>query len=309
MDDTLKPEELFGDPQPKKVSQPEGMRMLSPSPRGVSPGAMGTLLLTQNTGCFAWLFFLFGAMATLVVFTLACNNVTEWIPSFIVPWETLPDYGTVVTCEEMNLRVNDSPVFRLTFEYTDGDRKIVRTYKTLCSWQDGEQILLERRWGYVRPVMTGALVGAWVLLLVGIFPLVGLGMVVGQFRSGWRAVRLLKYGDAAVGIPCGAEETGVRYNQRPEYRVKYMFQTASGENRAAFVRTYDIDRFSTTESDTILYDPNHPGGAVSLEDLQKDLYVTSAGDIAMRWKCCVSLALWFLAVAGLLVAAYYLFMN
>ncbi len=306
MDETLKPEDLFDEPKPQrqKGRLPKLLEELAPPPRSVSTGVRSVLLLTRNTGCLGWALFLFGTVITVLCLTKAFDPA-DLIPPCVVPWETLSEPGRVIACENAKLKVNGASTYRLTFEYTVQGERRTRTYFTLQSRKEGETFPVQHRWNSYRPEKS-VKIQEYLVLTVLLFPIIGACFLFFQFLEAYKTIHLMRYGESAAGVPEKMEETGVRFNNQPQFRVTYTFRNSLGEFCSVSTKTYDVSRIRKNRVGTLLYDPQHPDWAAVLEDFQNDFYVTPSGGVRMKWRCLIPLLFWLILLLGTCVAITYI---
>jgi hypothetical protein len=101
------------------------------------------------------------------------------------------------------------------------------------------------------------------VLLVMIFPIVGLGLITFTMRQGLRQLRLLSHGRLALGTLISNEPTNVRINKRTVRKLRFAIETETRGRCEVEVRTHVPEKALDEPRERILYDPERPGMAAS----------------------------------------------
>jgi hypothetical protein len=104
------------------------------------------------------------------------------------------------------------------------------------------------------------------VLLVLIFPGVGLTVTVFAMRWGVRHLRLLERGAVASGKLIRREETNVTVNRQRVWALTFEFTTLEGVRHEATARTHVTDKLTDDAQEILLYEPADPARAIPLDD-------------------------------------------
>lgn len=113
--------------------------------------------------------------------------------------------------------------------------------------------------------MRSALFPPWVLLVL-LFPGVGLLLIGNGLRRGWRASRLLARGRPARGRLVNKRATNTKINQRIVYALTFEFSD-DGTTHRMVAKTHLTERVEDDEEEELLFDPWKPANAVLLDIL------------------------------------------
>ena len=141
-------------------------------------------------------------------------------------------------------------------------------------------------------------------LFVVLFPIVGIGVLIGVFRKGLRANHLLAYGEIGEGVLVSKEETNMEINERPVYKVMFEFITPDGQAHQAVTKTHKPEDLEQAEIQPLLYDLMQPERAVLLNDLPGRPRIDGTGNYSARTAGAIlSMIIPAATVIGLLVLA------
>jgi hypothetical protein len=119
------------------------------------------------------------------------------------------------------------------------------------------------------------------VLLVAIFPIVGLGIGISQLRAGHRNLRLLRSGAETRGKLLGKEATGVYVNEQPVMALTFEYE-AGGRTYTAKVKALDPSRLEDDPREPMLYDPRAPSRATTLDHLPGAPRIGAGGELEAR---------------------------
>lgn len=117
-----------------------------------------------------------------------------------------------------------------------------------------------------------------IVLFVVIFPFLGMVVVVGGLRRGWRASHLLAHGRMAKGKLLDKVFTGTG----TVYKYTFEFTADDGQSYRAAGKTDRIKLLEDEEQERLLYDPARPSYAAMLDGLPGAAEITSAGHLRAR---------------------------
>jgi hypothetical protein len=140
-----------------------------------------------------------------------------------------------------------------------------------------------------------------IALLVLVFPLAGLALVAWQLRTGYRDLRLLRYGTEARGKLVDKCETSVHMDDVPVMALTFAYNV-DGKRHTATVKTLDPGPLEDDEYEVMLYDPHAPARATTLDHLPGSPKVTASGELEADGGIVVHLLLAPIAVVALVVA-------
>jgi hypothetical protein len=181
--------------------------------------------------------------------------------------------GTITRAEETNASENETEIVYYQFQYVvNGETYGGESYTT--GWRyDQEQNaqieylksdpglarLVDGRWSQF-PV--------WVVFLIGIFPGIGALFIGGAMAKGFRALRLLRYGQVAHGRLINKEATNVSVNEQTVYALTFRFTAEStGREHTVVARTHQTHLLEDEEEEPLLYLPSHPEYAFLFDNL------------------------------------------
>jgi hypothetical protein len=117
---------------------------------------------------------------------------------------------------------------------------------------------------------------------VTIFPLIGLGIVVGATRWGTRYARLLRDGVLTTGVLTSKKPTNVTVNRRRVYELTFDFTARDGRRCQAKARSSTPERLEDEHDEPLLYDPENPERVVLLDEDSSRPRFNEAGDLRAR---------------------------
>jgi len=285
-------------------------RTLAPPPRHV-PGHLRTLLYFGSASArMGWLFVAFGTVMCWIF-----GMQADWSPLTVHgPYDHL-DAQVVRSHVTLTGKHHDQKLTRVTFRYTVDD-----TVHEGVSYHDGEgplvgaTVTIEVPHGrFDQAVVVGmrrAETPFWALLILAIFPLLGLGFAGHRVRAGRREVRLLTVGLLGHGKLVHRELTNVTVNKRPVEKLSFDFEDRRGRVHRAVVRTLEPDKLTDDALEPLVYDPLDPSRAALLDALPGTPRVDAAGQLAFDgspWTLFAALALPVLAVVANLAAPFVAF--
>lgn len=193
--------------------------------------------------------------------------------------------GTVLSWRETNTEVNERTVVAYQFEYSvDGTKYTGESFTSTTGFDEGESVTVEyplNEPGISRIRGTG--VGStppWILLLVGIFPAIGLAMGAAGFRSGLEGRNLLVRGLLGHGTLISGEPTAATVNEHPVYALTFEFEASStGRKHTVVAKNHDTSALEDEEQERILYLPSDPDTAVVFDNLPGKADIDSRGAV------------------------------
>ncbi len=253
-------------------------------PRHVPWGVRAQLFLGGGVNLFGWLWLGF-SLIFVWVFGLLSDYSAVWFLMDAV--ETAP--GVVTSIEGTGASVNDIPVFANSFTYRverlESDYESV-SYSTGHQFNPEQPVVVE----YIRRSPEIARIehtrrgqfDIWVIGIVLIFPLVGLGMIGFGLKNGFKANRLLGRGKIALGRLQSKKATNTRVNGRRVYKLTFAFTADDGQSYNVVCSTTHTRSLEDEPEERLLYDPYNPRYAVMLDNLPGSPNIDEMGHIQMR---------------------------
>lgn len=240
---------------------------LAAPPRWV-PLPTACTALTGIFGIFGAVFFSFG-MIFVWVFGANTHPIDEWR----LAHSSASAPAVVETASPTNGNVNHVTVYEYRFRFNPGDGlpMVGTCYTTGQNWQEGERVVVHYLPGNPEVAcLEGARLSqfqAWVLLLVMIFPLVGLALFVPGVVSGWRKVKLLRYGEVTGAMNISTSPTNTSINNVPVLAYSYEFRDRLGGEYKGLSRALPTDKIGDEVLEPVLYLPANPRQSMLVDAL------------------------------------------
>jgi uncharacterized protein DUF3592 len=192
--------------------------------------------------------------------------------------------GKITGCEGTNTEINERTVNAFEFVFTDaqGGQHTATSYSQQSYMAVGAPVSVEylsAAPGKARIV--GMRLSSLPLLVVGImgvFPGVGVLLILFGLRKGLKARRLLARGRMALASVLRQEATGTRINEKPVMKITYSFTDDEGQTHRFMHKTHEIEAITDDSGgERILYDPQDPSSAFLLDELPGSGYVSPNG--------------------------------
>ncbi len=275
--------------------------MLAPPPRAVPISLRITLFLGGPLPLFGWIFFGFG-MIFVLAFGLPKNVVSIF-------WSLQPQQiarGTATDSSSTGASENRRTVYENRFSFTAANGQIYhgRSYATGTEVKAGEPVTVE--YPAASPAhatiqgMRRTLFGSAVLLIL-IFPGIGLIFVLWGLVGGSRACYLLANGRLAMGTKKSKERTNTQINKRYVYRLTFEFAGEDGQTHEAVANSVNTAVLEDEQQEALLYDPRQPAKAMMIDSLPGDPEFDDTGNLLGKGTgaCLGAAALPALVVSGL----------
>ncbi len=223
-----------------------------------------------------------GPSVALALFGLIFGGFGLFFVWQFFPWALFVDWkladapvasGHVLSVDRTNWRINRQYVYRYGYEFQPpaGGRMRGECFTTGQRWSRGA--IVPVRYRPEDPAVScldGARLsqGSAAVAFVILFPLIGIALMT-WVAGGRRRVRaLLKNGVVAEALVTGLEQTNVRINNQPLYRITLQ-RTDPGSTAPLLLRKYQPaqvalaqERFASKQPVFVLYDPAHPARAL-----------------------------------------------
>jgi hypothetical protein len=245
------------------LPEPEIFQKLTPPPRKVSIAAQLLLLGDMSVDVvIGWIFACFGMIFCILIVPLAMNATAE-----LLRYYQPLGQGEITVIEKTGMKVNETPIYLFTFKQPNGTVGKCRFFGE--QYKIGDNVDLEKCGYRVRIVGSGKNLNfvETLLLLVLLFPIVGL-LIFGYkiFRS-LKTLRLLRDGEIGKGYFIEMKPTGMVINTKPEMKLHYQFTANDGEIYNAFAKTCDTKKLTDDSFEPLFYDVMKPDKSVLLDSL------------------------------------------
>ncbi|MBI3927534.1 MAG: DUF3592 domain-containing protein [Armatimonadetes bacterium] len=250
---------------------------LMPPPRATPLNLRLQLLFGGFMNQFGWLFFGFGM---IFVWALGWNADLKAWTHFNGSLTTAE--GVCLGSEETSAEINEEPVYAYYYRFEhEGQHYEYVSYTSDDTLTEGQAVTVEFQAqdptvSRIRG-MRSAQFPPWALLLVAVFPLVGLGFIIAGIRHGLQAIRLLSTGLLGYGRLMQQEATGMSVNEQPVYQLVFEFKAVDGRTYEARSQTHEPHELMDEEEEALLYSPSNPFDAVLLDGLPGRPTMVSGG--------------------------------
>ncbi len=257
----------------------KGQDFLVPPPRHVPLSTWITLHFGGTVSVLGWGFLALGMFFVLVLGS-AVVDFSE-LAKFRGPLRTVQ--AEITGAEETSIEVNDEKVIHWFYRYeVDGQTFDGACYDEGEEYDKEERVTVEFPPGYPELArIVGGRRGAvpvWVLLLIGIFPAIGLTIAIPGLRSGRKAHRLLRFGVLTRGTLQSKEPTSMVINNQPVHKLTFAF-SPEGHSREfiCVARTHVTKVLQDEAEERLLYLPSDPFLSVMLDSLSGGVEISSDG--------------------------------
>jgi hypothetical protein len=245
-------------------TSPEMRHLAEPAPRHVDLFTQATILCGGFMQQFGWVFFAIGSLMAWLF--IPASEARFWLEPR-GGWQEAP--GTIISFESTNASVNDQLVYKYQHVFDlDGRVYTGSSYSLGQPYQVGEEVTVRYRSKAPEvshiPGTQRAIFPPFVLLVL-IFPLVGLGFIIPATVRNLKAIWLLKRGAFTRGKIVGQEYTNatVTINNVAYPVYKYYFEfSVGGRTHTATCRTYQDWKVEDEEEEIILYDRHNPSNSL-----------------------------------------------
>ena len=254
---------------------------LAAPPRKVPLPLRGQVLFGGFLSQFGWLWFGFS-----MIFVWAFGSLTSISGLYFTLGSPEIASGVISAVEDTNASENDTTVYanHYTFrvEQLEAEYQGV-SYTTGQRFSVGETIEIEYLDGNpdvsrIQGTRSGVF-DPWVLLVVGIFPLIGLIFIVLSLILGFKANYLLAYGNVGLGILRTKEPTNTTVNGQRVYKLTFEFFADDGIVYEATAISHASNLLEDEFEEQLLYHPTKPSYAVLVDNLPGSPDIDEFGDI------------------------------
>lgn len=194
--------------------------------------------------------------------------------------------GMVTRVESTNASENRQTIHANHYDYSVAGKTFSGiSYSTGKQVSEGDRVSVEysvsapekSRIAGMRRKMFGPFVA-----FVCIFPLVGLGFVIGGMSWGGRRARLLRDGVFTTGTLMHKRPTNTTVNNRRVFELIFEFTAHDGRRCQAKARTSDPSRLEDERQEPLLFNPEKPEDAVMLDEAPTRPQFDESGELAGR---------------------------
>jgi hypothetical protein len=194
--------------------------------------------------------------------------------------------GHVTRVEDTNASENKQHIRIAHYQYSAaGDWLAGKSYTTGGTPSVNDEVTVEYDEDNPRRSriegMRRAMFGPWVLL-VSIFPAIGLAFLIPATLSGRKRNHLLQNGILTTGQAIDRRPTNVRINNQPLWEVVFEFHDRNGQRRECCARAVDTTRLEDESSEALLYDPEDPSKACVIDEAPARPSFDPNGDLEGR---------------------------
>jgi len=178
---------------------------------------------------------------------------------------------------------NGTPIYRHDYTFTvAGTTYSNASYATGYTYAPGTRVSIEYPQGNPAVSRVNGMhrtpFGPSVLMVL-LFPLVGLGFLIPGLILGWKGDRLLANGKVAFGTFKSKEATKTEINHQTVYKLTFEFTTDTGETCQTTARSCEPNRLELEPQHEIVYDPLTPSYATLVDGLPGSPHIDDRGVI------------------------------
>lgn len=172
-----------------------------------------------------------------------------------------------------NSTVNDEVVYEYRFRFNPGDGLPVyaHCYTTGPKWTEGERVVSH----YLADnpdvaCLEGARLTQFpivLIIIVMIFPILGLVSLVPGAVSGWRKIKLLRWGLVTEAMNISSTTTNARINNIPVLGYAFKFRDRLGMEYKGVSKALPTDKIGDEAREPVLYLPDEPGQSMLVDAL------------------------------------------
>lgn len=222
--------------------------------------------------------------------------------------------GEVVDVQSTGSQVNEQYVYEYVYEFVgpDGVVRGGRSFAVGSGPSPGAPVRVEFPSGdpdrsRIQGMRT-ATFPPWVVLIVAVFPTVGLCFMLVGLRNGFLYARLLRHGVLAYGTLESKEPTSTKVNEQPVWKLTFAFTDGEGRTHRVSHSTHETAELEDQAQERVLYLPEDPARAAVLDGIPGYGQVSSLGGFeALDGRCYLRLILPTLVMLVYGFAAVFLF--
>jgi hypothetical protein len=236
-----------------------------------------------------WRLRLAGVMAQLGCLAVLLGSLAAWIIAPYIAWPVSGPFvyvpGETDTWIDTDVRINGRRLQKVLFHYeVEGKDFHAFSYTTRSTVEGAVRVQVPED-----APAEGCIVGMdrspvplWVGFLLAGFPLVGLGLVAWAWRRGNRQLRLLAHGVATRGRLIDRRPTPVQINGKRVHVLTFEFTGELDRVFRAEVRTHLVEKLEDDAEEALVYDPQDPRRATTLDHLPGAPAIDAQGRLQLR---------------------------
>jgi len=255
---------------------------LADPPREVSALLQLQVMLRSGAQGFAWPWVFFWGFILWLLVGLGGMDLSTELRFLATPIERTQ--GKITGCADTNTEVNERTVVAFEFSYTDAQGAVhtATSYSQQSHSAVGTPVSVEYLASAPEKArIEGMRLGSlpfFVLMILGVFPGIGVLLIVLGVRKGAKARKLLKTGRLSLASILQQEATGTRINEKPVMKITYTFTDQDGQAHRFTHKTHEIEAITDdVGGERVLYDPRNPSDAFLLDELPGSGHVTPDG--------------------------------
>lgn len=223
---------------------------------------------------FISIYFLFGFVFTLAG-SFAFRMTREGNYSSTFNSESSLEKSTAVIYEvsATNSSENKQKIYRYKYRFTDTNKNEYEgvSYETDMGISQGDERtvyykLSDPTISYLSG-MRSSLFQIWVLLLMLIFPVIGISFLIVHFKRANRYLKILKHGLLTSGKVVSKTATSTKINNQPVYIVTFEFIDKQKHAVRAELKTHIPQVLEDEQKEPVVYIPESPTEAIMLDAL------------------------------------------
>ncbi|MEA3452569.1 MAG: hypothetical protein U9Q83_11810 [Bacteroidota bacterium] len=107
----------------------------------------------------------------------------------------------------------------------------------------------------------------WILLFIGIFPVIGFLMLFFGIKKRLRYLNILQVGRVTFGVYNRRETTGSSVNEQAVFRLFFDFKADDGNMYQAHGETHKTYRLEDEQLEPLVFNPENPSEAIMIDAL------------------------------------------
>lgn len=253
------------------------VQFLARPPRSVSPLATIRVLFGGGLQQAGWVIAGFGM---IFAWAFAGNAEIAW--SARAGTLTQID-ALVIESFDTGASANNVSIYGTRYAYESGGRRFEGTsYASGQQMNAGDTVRVEH--AAADPSMSriqgmrSAMFGPAVLIVL-VFPGIGVLLIVFSLRGRLRELQLLRTGQVAFGRLVGKSPTNVTINKQPVYELQFEFKAQDGRTGKASARSHTPAELEDEAEEALLYDPQDLTRVVMLDALPGQPKVQPSGQL------------------------------
>jgi hypothetical protein len=237
---------------------------LATPPRHV-PLSLRILNWFNGAALFGWVFFGFG----MIFFWVFAGNADLSFLTFRGAHQRA--MGKVTSVETSSASINHEHVMTNHYEFSVAGTPVHgKSYSTGSEVSAGDDVTIE--YDAADPLrsriagMRRAMFGPW-LMLVALFPAIGVIVIFFSMKYGIKRNRLLRDGVLTTGKLVGKEATNTTINDQRVYAFTFEFTARDGRRGTVVARTSQTRRMEDESDEPLMYDPMDLERAYMLDEV------------------------------------------